>query len=709
MRLHQLAKEMNIDGAKLLQFLNENGGAIGSQHSGVTEEQAELARANFSGSTAGDTSSAPTATNAVISAKVPPLSKPKKEDGKTPTATEPATPTPIPATAEKNESVEVHETETGEVVVDGKLTVKSFAEILEMKPNKIISELMKENVFASINAELKFGVAKKIAEKHGIVLVRKKTPAPSPKTPVEPGKDPGVSSAPDAPDNPETLCLRAPVVSFLGHVDHGKTSLLDKIRKASVAEGESGGITQHIGAYSVEVNDHPITFLDTPGHAAFTAMRARGANLTDIVVLIIAADDGVMPQTKEAIQHAKAAGVCIIVAANKMDLPGANLDKLYQGLMEAELLPEALGGDIGVFPVSAVTGEGIHELLEHINLEAEMLELTANPKRAADGYVIEAKLEPGMGPTATLLIKRGTLKVGDSFISGSCWGKIKALINDKGHKIRTAKPSMAVKCMGLNSVPEAGAAFEIIKDNRQAKKIAKERVEAERQESLKQTKPEEITLENIFEQIDSEKKKELSVLLKCDVQGSLEAVEQLLGEIESDKVSLKILLSAVGNINENDILLAKASHAVILGFHVSKESGVTAIIKREGVEVRLYSVIYEMADDVKRAMTGLIDPEYREKIIGQAEIRQIFEIGKRSKIAGCMVIDGVIRATGKARVKRNDDIIYEGNLSSLKRFQNDAREVRDGQECGISLDNFIDFDTGDIIECYLMEKLEREL
>lgn len=706
MRLNQLAKEMDIDGAKLLQFLNEHGGTIGSQHSSVTEEQAEFARAKFPKSANAATGSATAISGGAISEKVPPVSKPKTIPKDAPEETD----ADAPAATEENEGTAVHETETGEVAVDGKLTVKNFAEILDMKPNKVISELMKENVFASINAELKFGIAKKIAGKHGVTLVKKKHPLnPPPITTAETAGATGKTKTAPPIDDEVNLCPRAPIVSFLGHVDHGKTSLLDKIRKTSVTDGESGGITQHIGAYSVEVNDHPITFLDTPGHAAFTAMRARGANLTDIVVLIVAADDGVMPQTREAIQHAKAAEVCIIVAANKMDLPGANLDKLYQGLMEADLLPEALGGEVGVFPVSAMTGEGVQELLERITLEAEMLELKANPKCPADGYVIEARLEPGMGPTATLLIKRGTLKVGDAFISGSCWGKIKALINDKGNKIRTATPSMAVKCMGLNSVPEAGAAFEIIEDIRPAKKIAEERVEAKRQEALKQFIPEEVTLENIFEQIAAGEKKELSVLLKCDVQGSLEAVEQLLGEIQSDKVSLKIILSAVGNITENDVLLARASQAVIMGFHVSKENGVTAATKREGVEVRLYSIIYEMADDVRRAMTGLIDPEYRENVIGQAEIRQIFEIGKRSKIAGCMVIDGAIRSTGKARVKRDDNILYEGSISSLKRFQNDAREVRDGQECGISLDNFVDFDSGDIIECYLMEKLEREL
>ena len=693
MRIHELAKELNVESARIIEFLNEQGAEISNQLAGVSPNQQDAVREKF----------APEPEE--------PAAEPVEEESSGPA--EEASPPEADAsdTQADEDDEDAGEAEKSSVVeVKTKVGVRDFSEILDMKPNRVIAELMKENVFASINAEVDFAVAKKIAAKHGIELVKKKKRSEQAEEAKKPKEDRVKKEEDTGPvDRDDALRPRAPVVSFLGHVDHGKTSLLDKIRKATVAEGEAGGITQHIGAYTVDFHDHMITFLDTPGHAAFTAMRARGANLTDIVVLIVAADDGVMPQTKEAIQHAKAAKVTIVVAANKMDLPGANLDKVYQGLMEAGLVPEQLGGDVGVVPVSAKTGDGIEDLLEHINLESEMLELQANPDRPADGYVVEAELEQGRGPTATLLIKRGTLKVGDALVSGACWGKINALINDKGNMVRKAGPSDAVKCMGLNSVPEAGAQFVIKTNDREAKAIAEERVEQNRQESLKEPQQEEVTLESLFGEAGGDEKKELTIVLKCDVQGSLEAVEQTLGEIESEKVSPNIILSAVGNITENDVLLAKASGAVVLGFNVSKESGVAGKAKKEGVEIRLYSVIYELLDDVKMAMTGLLEPEYREKPIGRAEIRQVFDIGKQGKIAGCMVVEGAIRSNGKARVTRKKDTLYEGSISSLKRFQNDAREVRDGQECGIALDNFYDFEEGDIIECFLMEKLEQKL
>lgn len=662
MKLSELAEELNLDRSELLEFLSGDGEDITDPELELSSDQVEAIRSQFG--TGGS--------------------------------------------AEAADTSDSGEEESNVVEIETKIGVRKFAEILGMKPNKVIAELMKENVFASINAEIDFAVAKKIGEKHGVEFQKKKKKkAPVKKEPKPEPKGAEEDTGPE--DSKDTLRPRAPVVSFLGHVDHGKTTLLDHIRKASVADGEAGGITQHIGAYSVNYHDHRITFLDTPGHAAFTAMRARGANLTDVVVLAVAADDGVMPQTKEAIQHAKAAEVCIVVAANKMDLPGASLDKVYQGLMEGGLVPEELGGQVGVIPVSGKTGEGIENLLEHINLESEMLELQANPDRPADGFVIEARLEQGMGPTATVLVKRGTLEVGDALVSGSCWGKIKALINDKGNKVRTAGPSDAVKCMGLNSVPEAGARFAIKKNDREAKKIAEQRIEEERKESLTQGEQKEVTLDDLFGQAGEDEKKELPVVLKCDVQGSLEAVEQMLDKIESEKVSLKKVLCAVGNITENDVLLAKASDAVVLGFNVSKETGVAKSAKKEGVEIRLYSVIYELFDDVKRAMTGLLEPEYREKPIGKAEIRQIFQIGKQGKIAGCMVVEGSIRSNGKARVERDNDIIYDGSIATLKRFQNDAREVRDGQECGISLDNFDGFEVGDEIHCYILERVEQQL
>ncbi len=582
--------------------------------------------------------------------------------------------------------------------------VKELATLMDVKPNVLIAELMKMNVFASINMKLEFKVAQEIAAKHGVKLEQEKKEKPPPPPRKKEVKNPTSFKE----DRPEELLPRAPVVTFMGHVDHGKTSLLDKIREANVVSGEAGGITQHIGAYTVDFDDHKITFLDTPGHQAFTAMRARGAQLTDIAVLVVAADDGVMPQTREAIRHAKAANVCIIVAVNKMDLPGANPDRVKQQLMEEEVMCEDWGGDVGVCHVSAETGEGMEALLDRINLESEMMELKANPDGGGQGYVIEARLEQGMGPIATVLVKRGTLNVGDAVVIGPCWGKVKALINDKGHKVRKAGPSEAVQCMGLNKVPEAGAEFLVYPNDRAAKTEAETQQVQARTDSLKGS-ARGSSLEDLFAQTADSEKKELNAIVKCDVQGTLEAVQQSLVDIKSDKVAVKIILSSVGNVNENDVLLAKASNAMVLGFHVGKEPGVDRMAKHEGVEIRLYSIIYELIDDIRRSMTGMIDPEYVEKITGRAEIRQVFDIGKRSRIAGCMVVQGRINSKSKARVFRNDELLYTGTMASLKRFQNDASEVREGQECGIGLDNFKNIEVGDIIECYNLNRIEQEL
>ena len=514
----------------------------------------------------------------------------------------------------------------------------------------------------------------------------------------------------DVPDSPDTLLPRPPVVTFMGHVDHGKTSLLDQIRNTRVVAGESGGITQHIGAYTVELNDHKITFLDTPGHAAFTAMRARGANLTDIAVLVVAADDGVMPQTIEAIKHAQAAGVCIIIAMNKMDLRSANPDRLKQQLQENEVMVEDWGGSIGCCPVSAMTGEGIDGLLERIILESEMLELKANPNKPANGFVVEAQMEPGMGPTASLLVKSGTLKVGDSVVCGLYWGRVKALISDQGKKVRAAGPSTAVKILGLTNVPGAGDEFQVMANDREAKTISEEMQQTDRTQTLEgAAAPKKMSLDDLFGAAASAEKKELKVIIKADVQGSLEAIEHSLNGIKSDKVDIKIISSDVGNITENDVMLASASDAIILGFHAGKESGANAAAKREGVEIRLYSIIYELIDEVESAMKGLLEPELREQVIGEAEIREVFELSKKSKIAGCMVMSGRITAKANIRIKRERDILFEGKIGSLKRFQNEASEVRQGQECGIRPENFTNFEPGDMIEAYLVEKITQEL
>ncbi len=587
------------------------------------------------------------------------------------------------------------------------VAVKELAEKMEFKPNQLIAELMKMNVFASINQEIDIKVAKKIGEKHGFVVEQKKKEKPQPKKPVQTIRH--IPRAVVQEDRPEDMDVRPPIVTFMGHVDHGKTSLLDFIRNSKVVAGEAGGITQHIGAYTVNMDARQITFLDTPGHAAFTAMRARGANLTDIAILVVAADDGVMPQTLEAIQHAKAANVCIIVAMNKMDLPGIDPDRIKQQLNEHGLIVEDWGGTIGCMPVSATTGDGIDTLLERIILEAEVLELQANKHKTGSGYVIEAQMEPGRGPTATLLVRNGTLKVGETILCGAQWGRVKALVDHQRKQVRTAGPSHAVKCIGLTGVPKAGDEFFVCSSNKEARMLSDTLLAEIKQDELRETSQSKLSLDNLFSVAGVTEVIELPLIIKCDVQGSVEAIMHSLEGIKSEKVKLKILINDVGNITPNDVMLAAASNAVILGFHVAKENDVTAMSKREGIEIRLYSVIYELLEEVEAAMRGLLEPELHESPLGRAEIRQVFEMGKRKKIAGCMVIDGKIISRASIRIKRGDEVLYKGGIGSLKRFQSDATEVRGGQECGIRPDHFINFQEGDIIEAYTIEKVAQKL
>ena len=587
------------------------------------------------------------------------------------------------------------------------VVVKDLAEKMALKPNQLIAELMKMNIFASINQEIDIKIAKKIGDKYGFEVALKKKEKPKPKVVEKVARKP---AAPTEKDRPEDLEIRPPIITFMGHVDHGKTSLVDRIRDTKIVAGESGGITQHIGAYTVDLDARQITILDTPGHAAFTAMRARGANMTDIAVLVVAADDGVMPQTIEAIKHAQAAGVCIVIAMNKMDLPAANPDRLKQQLNEHGVMVEDWGGSVACMPVSAETGEGIDELLEQISLEAEMLELNANRHKRGSGFVIEAQMEPGMGPTATLLVRDGTLKVGDNILCGAQWGRIKALIDCQGRKVRTAGPSCAVKCLGLTGVPRAGDEVTVCASNKEAKQLSETLIADIKSETLNSTSRNKISLDDLFASVDANGAiKELPVIVKCDVQGSVEALQSSLEGIVSDKVKLKILTCDVGNITTNDVMLASASNAIILGFHVAKENGVTAICKNEGVEIRLYSIIYEVIEEVEAAMCGLLEPLLKETHLGKAEIRQIFDMGKRNKIAGCMVTGGKITSRASIRIKRGDDVLYKGTISSLKRFQSEAAEVRDGQECGIFPDNFMNFEEGDVIEAYSVEKIAQKL
>jgi translation initiation factor IF-2 len=618
-------------------------------------------------------------------------------------------PKPAVAVAEPVEEPELEEVVEGSNVLafaKPQIAVKELAEKMAIRPNLLIAELMKMNIFASINQDIDIKIAKQIGEKHGFVIELKKKDKPQPK-PAE--ATPRKPVATVEKDRPEDIEIRPPIVTFMGHVDHGKTSLLDRIRNTKVVASESGGITQHIGAYTVDMDARQITFLDTPGHAAFTAMRARGANVTDIAVLVVAADDGVMPQTIEAIKHAKAANVCIIVAMNKMDLYGTNPDRIKQQLNEHGVMVEDWGGNIGCIPVSATTGAGIDQLLERITLEAEMLELRANPHKKATGFVIEARMEPGMGPTATLLVRDGTLKVGDNVLCGAQWGRVKALINDQGKQVRTAGPSHAVKCIGLTGVPGAGEEFCICASAGEARQLSETLLADIKSADLNQTSRGKISLDDLFGQAGAGEIKELNVILKCDVQGSVEAIVSSLAGIKSDKVKLKILTADVGNITTNDVMLASASTAIILGFHVAKETGVTAEAKKEGVEIRLYSIIYELLEEVEAAMCGLLDPELRETYLGKAEIKAIFDMGKRNKVAGCMVVEGKITSRASIRIKRGNEVLYKGTIGSLKRFQADAAEVHNGQECGIRPDNFGNFLEGDTIEAYTIEKIAQKL
>ncbi len=690
MRVHELAKKLGTTNKDLLARLKEVGAEVRTASNAVTPEQEEKVRLLYE-------EEARAAAN--------PTPAPPAEPA--PSAEPEPAPEPEPPPAEEPPPPPEPEAPAGPIIVKSTVPVRDLAEYLSIKPNQLIAQLMAKNIFASISEKIDSKIAKEIADKYGVVLEQekkaseKKAPPPPPPKPEETVKRQEVAA--------EDLTARPPVVTFLGHVDHGKTSLLDKIRRAHVVDSEHGGITQHIGAYTVSYNENKITFIDTPGHAAFTAMRARGANLTDIAVIIVAADDGIMPQTREAIQHARAANVAIMVAINKTDLPSANVDRVKQQLQQEDLAPEDWGGQTIVCPVSAATGEGIDHLLEMILLQSEIMELQASAKGPAQGFVVEAKLEPGMGPTANTLVKRGTLKVGDTIVCGPYWGRIKALLSDTGTKVRTAGPSMAVKCLGLNNVPEAGAEFVTVANDREARKIAEERIAEQRTEKLSATARRPTTLDDLLRETDTTEKKELNLVVKADVQGSLEALVHSLSEIKSDKVQIKFVLTGVGNITENDVVLASASDAIVLGFNVASEGGANKAAKREDVEIRLYSIIYEMVDDIRQAMTGMLKPVSRETVIGHAEVRQTFDIGKTGRIAGCMVMDGRVTARARARLKRNGDLVYQGTISSLKRFQNDAAEVREGQECGIRLDNHSDYEAGDEIEFYEVKQIAQEL
>ena len=593
------------------------------------------------------------------------------------------------------------------ITIKPPIVVRALADALKQKPFAIIAELMKLKVMATVNQSIDEKIAAQVCAHYGYKFEAEKR-----------AKGEGVVHTTekkvelDIDDKPEDLKPRAPVVTIMGHVDHGKTSLLDVIRKANVAAGESGGITQHIGAYTIAV-PHPerkkelaqITFLDTPGHAAFSSMRARGANVTDIVVLVVAANDGVMPQTLEALAHAKAAKVPILVAVNKIDHPNANSLRVRQQLQEKGLVPDDWGGDTIFVECSAVTKAGVDKLLEMILLQADLLELKANPDRNSKGNVIESGVSPG-GPTATVLVRKGTLHLGDVVICGEYYGKVRALINEEGQRLKEAGPSVAVSVLGLNGVPEAGWEFSSVDDEKAARILAEERAMTAKTEELENRS--KVTLENLFASLEAAQSKVLRVVVKADTQGSVEAIVEALKKIESDKVSLEVLHSAVGTVTENDVALASASKAVILGFHTRLDSTAAEKAKHASVQVKLYAIIYELIDQVKASMAGLLDPDLKDTVVGSAEVRQIFELSKGIPVAGCMVTSGRI-VRGKVRVRRKKDIIYEGVTQSLRRFQDEANEVRMGMECGIRIEGYSDFEVGDAIECYAVEKIAAKL
>ena len=596
-------------------------------------------------------------------------------------------PAPQPKQEEKKPEVK-------EITLPEKMTIRELAEAMKMQPSVIVKKLFMQGMMVTVNHEIDFEKAQEIALEYDIIA--------EPEEKVDVIEELLKEDEEDEKD----MVSRPPVVCVMGHVDHGKTSLLDAIRKTNVTRGEAGGITQHIGASVVEVNGQKITFLDTPGHEAFTAMRMRGANATDIAVLVVAADDGVMPQTVEAISHAKAAGVEIIVAINKIDKPSANVERVKQELSEYELIPEDWGGSTICVPVSAHTGEGIKELLEMVLLTAEVMELKANPNRRARGLVIEAELDKGKGPVATVLVQKGTLRVGDPIAAGSAYGKVRAMMDDQGRRVKEAGPSMPVEILGLNDVPNAGEVFVGCKNDKDARSFAETFISQNKIKKLEETKS-KMSLDDLFNQIQEGNLKELGIVVKADVQGSVEAIKQSLVKLSNEEVVVKIIHGGVGAINESDVTLAAASNAIIIGFNVRPDATAKETAEREGVDVRLYRVIYNAIEDVESAMKGMLEPVFEEKVLGHAEVRQTFKASGVGTIAGSYVLDGTFERDCQARIVRDGVVIYDGKLASLKRFKDDVKEVKAGYECGFVFERFNDVKEGDQVEAFKMVEVPR--
>ena len=634
---------------------------------------------------------------------LPPISQLRaSEKGLYPEKKEEKEPEVVVAEAkDEAEDADGEETDLKVIHIKPPIIVKDLAERIGLKPFMLIKDLIELDVFADTNKSIEPDIAAKVCEKHGFVFEKERREKGGGVHKVE-----EVIEEPPAPvEEPEDeLQLRAPIVAFMGHVDHGKTSLIDAIRKTSVTAGEAGGITQHVAAYSVAHGDKSITILDTPGHAAFTKMRARGADVTDVVVLVVAANDGIKPQTIEAINHAKAAGVKMVVAINKVDLDAANPDRVKGQLQEYDLAPEDWGGSTSVVEVSATMSTGLDELIEVLLLEAELLELRANPDAIARASVIESRVEAGKGPTATVIVQSGTLKIGKPFICGPFSGKVKSLLDDHGKSVKEAGPGMPVEVLGFSDLPNVGDELVEMDSDRAAKKLGDERVTEQRQSKL--AKPQRTSLENLFAKGGPGKK--LKLVIKTDVQGSVEAITGSLDELPQEKVEVDFLHTGAGSITESDILLASASDAIVIGFNTKLEGKAVKVAKAEGVQVKLFSIIYELIDQVKEAMLGQLDPEHRETVIGHAQIKQVFKTSK-GRVGGCMVTDGRVNRASRARVLRGGQAVYDGGVHTLRRFQDEVPEVRNGLECGIKLGDFNDYEVNDVIECYELEQLPQTL
>lgn len=680
-RVYELAKELNVSSKDLINLLMEEFGVEVKNHMSMIEDEDATLIKELLGDTS-DSEGKKSLVDEYEEELAESLNKGVRKKKKTKKELE-------QEEVEKNAEAACGVIEIGETI-----TVKELCEKLGKPTNDVIKNLIFLGVMAGVNQEIDFSTAEKLCEKYEVLVEKKEIG-----TELEEFEE-------EADVVEENLVKRPPIVTIMGHVDHGKTSLLDAIRHAKVTASEAGGITQHIGAYTVSLNGEKITFLDTPGHEAFTAMRARGAQVTDIVILVVAADDGIMPQTKEAINHCKAADVPMIVAINKIDRPGANVDRVKQELTEHGLVSEDWGGDTICVPVSAKTGENLESLLEMVLLTAEMQELQADPNRKAKGTVIEAKLDKGRGSVASLLIQNGTLNVGDSILVGSTYGRIRAMFDDRGKKIKSAGPSIPVEILGLSEVPAAGDRFIVCKDEKTARNMAdlrKQKIKADSHQASNR-----VSLEDLYSQIQEGKVKELAIVVKADVQGSVEAIRQSLEKLSTDDVKVRVIHGAVGAITETDVTLAAASNALIIGFNVRPDGNATAQSEKESIEIKTYRIIYDAIEDVKSAMIGMLEPEYKEVVNGKAEVRMTYKISNVGTIAGCYVIDGKIVRNSEVRVIRDGIVIFESTLASLKRFKDDAKEVAKGYECGLSIEKFNDLKEGDIIESFTMEAIKRK-